>query len=794
MFKLNFKIAMRNIWKNKGYTLINVLGLSIGMASCILIFLFINHQLSFDKGYKNADRIFRIVTNWEYAVGEDHSQGVPIPLSFAVKNDFAAVEKVAAIQRSGGIIHVKDDAGRDRIKSDERVYYVQPEFSDIFNLRWLSGNPGQSLVAPDQLVLTEKMAIRFFGTVQASMGKTVFFNKKALKVSGVVANPMENTSLPLHLLISYASYSGKDSKSWGHIGSGSECYVLLKKDIAVESLKGTMDQFNKKYYSEDGTGRTFNTFQPLSDVHFNELYGNFANATFAKKQIYGLIVIGCFLILAACINFINLSTAQSVSRSKEVGVRKVMGSKRKQLIVQFLTETLSISVMALMIACVLAELGLPHLEALFDNDLTLSLFSHPVIFVFLAGMVLVVSLLAGFYPALIMSGFNPALAIKNRVTVNSGSLGLRKVLVVLQFAITIILIIGTLVILRQMDYVRKKPLGFNPDAVAMIYAPNDSLNVQKYNTLRERMLNIPGVEGMSYCQVAPLSGDVSERNFAYGGKEVKDFQVRVSVADENYLELFKLKVVAGKGYIKSDTLNGYVVNEKLLKMLNVKNPEDAIGKIFSSGDIKAPIVGVVKDFNDKSLREGVSPMAIYANKNEYYNMAIRVNPEMLLSAMKSVEALWNQTFPDYVYDVAFVNDDINGYYEEEQIMGVLFRVFAGVIIFISFIGLFGLISYVATQRSREVAIRKVLGASTVELVKMLNGSFLLMVFLANVVAWPLAYLFVSKWLAGFAYRIDLSIWPFVAAMLLSMLITLVTVSIRSYRAANVNPIDALKYE
>ncbi|EDM38540.1 putative ABC transporter permease [Pedobacter sp. BAL39] len=794
MFKLNFKIAMRNIWKNKGYTLINVLGLSIGMASCILIFLFINHQLSFDKGYKNAGRIYRIVTNWEYAVGEDHSQGVPIPLSAAVKNDFAAVEKVAAIQRSGGIIHVKDDAGRDRIKSDERVYYVQPEFSDIFNLRWLSGNPGQSLVAPDQLVLTEKMAIRLFGSAQASMGKTVFFNKKALKVSGVVGNPPENTSLPLHLLISYASYSGKDSKNWGHIGSGSECYVLLKKGIAIESLKGTMDQFNKKYYNDEGTGKTFNTFQSLSDVHFNELYGNFANATFAKKQIYGLIVIGCFLILAACINFINLSTAQSVSRSKEVGVRKVMGSKRKQLIVQFLTETLSISLIALMIACVLAELGLPHLEALFEHDLTLSLFSHPVIFVFLVGMVLVVSLLAGFYPALIMSGFNPALAIKNRVTVNSGSLGLRKVLVVVQFAITIILIIGTLVILRQMDYVRKKPLGFNPDAVAMVYAPNDSLNVHKLNTLREQMLRIPGVEGMSYCQVAPLSGDVTERNFSYAGKEIKDFQVRVSVADENYVDLFKLKIVAGKGYVKSDTLNGYVVNEKLLKMLNIKNPEDAIGKVFSSGDIKAPIVGVVKDFNDKSLREGVSPMAIYADKNEYYNMAIRIDPDVLLSTMKSVEGLWNQTFPDYVYDSAFVNDDINGYYNDEQIMGVLFRVFAGVIIFISFIGLFGLISYVATQRSREVAIRKVLGASTFELVKMLNGSFLLMVFLANVVAWPLAYLFVSKWLSGFAYRIELSIWPFVAAMLLSMLITLVTVSIRSYRAANVNPIDALKYE
>lgn len=794
MFKLNLKIALRNIWKNKSYTLINVLGLSIGMASCILIFLFISHQLSFDKGYKNEDRIYRIVSNWEYPVGEDHSQGVPIPLAAAARTDFAGLDEVAAIQRQTGIIHIKDKLGNNRVKTSKRAYYVEPQFFRIFDLPWLMGEPLKSLSRPDQMVLTEDAAIKFFGSAEKAMDKTVFFNQTAFKVSGVIGTMQANSSLPLQVLISYSAYRNKDSKNWGSVGSSSECYVLAKEGVSIEDLERSMDPFNKKYNKNEGAGRTYYSFQSLSDVHYNQNYGNFAGTTFAKNQIYGLIIIGFFLILAACINFVNLATAQSVSRSKEVGVRKVMGSKRGQLVIQFLCETLTVSLMALLIACVLTELALPHLEALFDHTISLSLFRHPVIFVFLLLLVLLVSLLAGFYPALIVSGFSPALAIKNRITVNSGSLSLRRVLVVLQFAITIILMISTLVILRQMEYVRKKPLGFNSDAVAMVYLPVDSLSKTRYATVREQMLHLKGVEGLSLCQIPPLSGDVSETNFNYAGQDIKDFQIRISRADENYIDLFGMQLIAGRVFKKSDTLNGYVVNEKLLKMLKIEKPEDALGKSLKQSGMEAKIVGVIKDFNDNSLKVSVSPMVIMADMQEYYCMAIRINPEMLMPAMKNIEQLWNQLFPNDIYDASFVNDNINEYYQEEQVTGVLFRVFAGVIIFISFIGLFGLISYVAAQRSREIAIRKVLGASTYQLIGMLNSSFVLMVVAANIVAWPLAYLFVSKWLDGFAYRIELSIWPFLIAMILSVLITLVTVSIRSYRAANANPMDALKYE
>ncbi|TDQ08361.1 ABC transporter permease [Pedobacter metabolipauper] len=795
MFKLNLKIALRNLWKNKGYTLINILGLSIGMASCILIFIFIRFQLSFDEGYRNEDRIYRIVSKWEYPNGEDFSQGVPIPLAAAARNDFAGIEKVAAVQRSGGIVNVKDESGKDVIKSDERIYYTQPDFFEIFDVKWLFGNPKQTLTDPNQAALSQSIATRFFGSAEKAVGKNITFNKKDLKITGVFKDMPENSSLPFQIVASYATFSDRDSKSWGHVSSRSECYMMLKEGVAIKDLDGPMDQFNKKYYKDnDEAGRQLHGFQHLRDIHFNERYGNYSNTTTPKSQLYGLAIIGCFLIITACINFINLATAQAVSRSKEVGVRKVMGSKRKQLIVQFLSETLTISLMALLIACVLTEFALPHMQQLFDNKISFSLFEHPVIFVFLTVLVFIVSTLAGFYPALVMSGFSPALAIKNKVSVNSGSLSLRKILVVVQFAITIILIIGTLVILNQMEYVRKKPLGFNSGAVAIVYAPGDSLSRLKYNTFKERVLQIPGVQGLSYCQIAPLSGDVSEVSFSFDGKDNKDFQIRKSAADENYFKLFDLKLIAGKVFLKSDTLNGYVVNEMFLKKLNIKNPQDAIGKLLSANDRKAPIVGVMKDFNDLSLKQSISPLVIYPEKSDYYNMAIRVDEKEMMPAMKKVEALWSTTFSDYIYDGQFVDDSINSFYDGERITGTLFKVFAGVIIFISFIGLFGLISYVATQRSREVAIRKVLGASTYDLVKMLNGSFLLMVFIANLVAWPLAYIFVSKWLSGFVYRIDLSIWPFIIAMFISMAITLITVSLRSYRAASANTIDALKYE
>lgn len=796
MLRLNLKIAWRNLWKNKGYTLINVAGLSIGMASCMLIFIFIHYQLSFDQDYKNEGRIYRFVTNWKYPGYDDFSKGIPVPLIAAARNELPGVEKVGAIFNRGGIIQVKDAAGNDIIKSHEPVYYTEPDFFDIINIQWLFGKPHQALSEPNTLALSESTAHRFFGSTTNAIGKSILFgNKTALKVTGIFKDNPQNSSFPLKIVISYQTFNSKKFVNWDGVNSAMECYVLLKKGVSPADMEGQLAQFNKKHYQDKKiTGNQTNALQALRDVHFDSRYGNFSGSAITKKEVYGLGIIGLFLMLTACINFINLATAQAINRSKEVGIRKVMGSKRGQLVIQFLTETLAITSMAMLIACVLTELALPGLQGLFKEQISFHLFGQPAMFVFMGLLVILTSFLAGFYPAMVISGFSPVLAIKNKVSVNTGGLNLRKVLVVVQFTITIILIIGTLVIMRQMEYLRQKPLGFNANAVAMVDIPTDSLSQSKYNTFKERVLQIPGVKNISFCQTAPLSVDINTSEFSYDGRKNKDFELRNTKGDERYIDLFDLKLIAGTAFKKSDSTSGGVVNETFLKKMNISDPQSVIGKILNANGMNMPITGVVKDYNDQSLRANISPIVIYAQKGEYYSVAIKLDSKQLMPVMKKVNALWSSTYPNAVYNAAFLNDSINSYYENERITGALFKIFAGVIIFISFIGLFGLISYIATQRSREVAIRKVLGASTLQLIRMLNGAFLIMVFFANLVAWPLAYLFVSHWLSGFAYRIELSIWPFTVAFFISMVITLVTVSIRSYRTAVVNTIDALKSE
>ncbi|SHF38800.1 ABC transporter permease [Pedobacter caeni] len=796
MFLLNLKIAWRNLWKNKGYTLINISGLSIGIAACLLIFIFINYQLSFDKGYKNADRIYRFVTNWSYTNYDDHSKGIPLPLIPAARNELAGLEKVAGIIKKWGIIYVKDDKGLDFIKANEPVYYTEPDFFEIFDIPWLSGKPQQALSAPNTAALSESTAIRFFGSTEKAIGKSFMLgSQKSLKVTAVFKDMPANSSFPLKIVISYATFNSKKFVNWDGVNSNMECYALLKKGMNIADLTEPLAKFNQKYYPESRTlGRQSNALQPLADIHFDGKYGSFADAGISKTEIYGLGIIGLFLILTACINFINLATAQSVNRSKEVGVRKVIGGKRKELVVQFLTETFVITAVAMLIACILTEIAVPGMRSLFKDPTPLSLFGEPVIFLFMGGMILLVSFLAGFYPAMIMSGFSPVLAIKNKVTVNASGLSLRKILVVLQFTITIVLIVGTLVIMSQMKYLREKPLGFNKDAIAMVEMPTDSLSQAKYNTFRERLMQIPGIEMISFCQTPPSSDNITSTDFSYNGQKNVDFELRNAKADENYFKLFDLKLIAGKAFIKSDTTNGCVVNETFLKKMNISNPQEVIGKMLKANGFLMPVTGVVKDYNDLSLKESISPLVIYPQKGEYYQLAVKLDSKQLKSAMTKIAGLWNSTYPNYIYNANFLNDNINSYYQTEQLTGTLFKIASGVIIFISFIGLFGLISFIAAQRTREVAIRKVLGASTLELVKMLNGSFLIMVFLANLLAWPIAYLLVSHWLSAYAYRVDLSVWPFVFAFLISMTITLITVSVKSYRTAIANTIDALKYE
>jgi putative ABC transport system permease protein len=796
MFRLNLKIAWRNLWKNKIYTFINILGLSIGLTCCILIFIFIRFQQSFDQGYRNEDRIYRFVTNWKYNSYRDYSQGVPIPLINAVKHEFAGVDKVSALVRRWRILHIKDQQGKVIFKTAEGVFYAQPDLFEIFEINLLHGNPKLALAAPNTVTLSEITARKFFGSAEKAIGQHILLsNRTNLKVTGIFKDMPQNSSFPLSIVVSYETFEQKNGQNWDAVASQTECYILLKKGVRLADLQQPLANFNKKYYADKKiAGNQNNQLQALRDIHFNEFYGNFADTSITIRQLYVLAITGLLLILTACVNFINLSTAQSVSRSKEVGVRKVMGGKRQQLVIQFLTETFSVVMLSLLVACVLAELALPAMENLFKSRMTFSMFSDPLIFVFMPILILLVSGLAGFYPAMVISGFNPALAIKNKITMSHKGFSLSRILVAVQFAVTIVLIIGTLVMISQMKYIQEKPLGFTTASIGMVDMPGDSLSRTRYQTFRERVLHIPGIKLLSYCTNPPLSEDTWTTDFSYNGIKNSDFELRMCIADRNYYQLFGLKVLVGKASFSSDTTRGCVVNETFVKRMGIADPGDVLGKTILAGGNTLPILGVIKDFHDKSLKQSISPLLIFQHKSEYYQAAVQIDNRQLMPAMRKVEKLWNDIFPGYIYESKFVSDDVNKYYESERITGVLFRVFAGVIIFIAFTGLFGLVSFITARRRREVAIRKVLGASTLELVKMLNSSFVLMVMIANLAAWPLAYIFMSKWLSGFAYRIDMSIWPFVLAFSASMLITLITVTYQSYRAAVANTVDAIKYE
>ncbi|RZL17852.1 MAG: FtsX-like permease family protein, partial [Pedobacter sp.] len=384
---------------------------------------------------------------------DDYSNAIAIPAVKTAKNEIEGIEKSAAIFRQWDILRVKDDSGKDLIKKEETVYYVEPDFFEIFGMQWLSGKPTQALHQPNTVAISETAAKNYFGNVQNAIGKSITMgNATLLKISGVFKDMQKNSSFPLNIMVSYETFPAKDDDCWDCVSSGNEFYVLLKEGLTAKDLEASMAQFNQKNYTDRKVaGNQKNILEALRDIHFSEHYDNFAYNSISKTEIYGLAIIALFLIVTACINFVNLSTAQAINRAKEVGVRKVMGGLRRQLIVQFLTETFLVALSAMLIACVLAELTIPNLENLFKGNIEIGLFQHPAIFVFMLALIIFVAFLAGFYPAMVMSGFRPALAIKNKIALNNGGLSLRKILVVVQFSISIILIISTIVVVRQMQ-------------------------------------------------------------------------------------------------------------------------------------------------------------------------------------------------------------------------------------------------------------------------------------------------------------------------------------------------------
>jgi len=805
----------RGLWRKRTFSFLNIAGLAVGIAVSLLIFLVIHYETSYDGYQSKLDRIYRVVTehskrsNGEWA---GYEGSVPFPLTDAMRLEHPGLEKLSAVWNVGGAqIHVpgKELSDEKVFKEDNGLFFAEPSFFEIFDYEWLEGN-ASGLTEPNTAVLNQSVASAYFGDWRKAIGKTIqmWSFRIPFRIVGVFKDLPDNTDMQVRIGESYATFKNINplpfihQDAWGSAPWSSESYVLAAKGQDRKSLEARLPAFVDKHYTverEHSLNKTTLHFQPLKDLHLEgERYSTFKGDALTVKELWTLGLIGLFLLIVACINFINLATAQSVNRAKEIGVRKVLGSNRSGLLRQFLKETAVITFLSLVMGCFIAALALPALKGLMHKELALDLWHNSSILLFLLVTGVMVTLLAGFYPGMILSGFNPITAIKSKISTKTiGGISLRRGLVVLQFVIAQLLVIGTLVVVRQMKFFRNQPMGFEKKAVALLDLPSDSTDRLRYNYLKTSLLQVPGVQAASFCGDAPASWGGESRNFYFGNDPVmKDFAITVQMADSGYLNTFRIGLVAGRQPFASDTMREVLLNETAVKKLGYKDPKEVLGKMFSfdKDRQKFPVVGVMRDFSSKSLREAVAPLVLSSQEGYYGSLAMRFDPEKMKETMEQVRKIFTATYPYYVYDLGFIDERIERFYNSEAMTSQLFKTFAFLAIFISCLGLYGLVSFMTVQKTKEVGIRKVLGASVGNIVYLFSREFTILLGIAFLIAAPLGYYFMQGWLSRFYYHVALGWEVFALAIVLSVVIAWITVGYKAVKAAVVNPVKSLRSE
>ncbi|CAN5445458.1 ABC transporter permease [soil metagenome] len=809
MFSNYLKTAWRNLIRNKAYTIINISGLAAGIAACLLIFVVVQFELSYDTFQKNYNNIYRIVTSAKHSDGsEDHNPGIPCPAYDALKADFPQFEKITPVAISSdnqitvlGADSNSDVASSKKFIEENNIVFTQPAYFDIFNTKWLSGS-ANTLKDPGNVVLDKKSAEKYFGDWKNAEGRFIKLdNTVVLKISGIIEDAPVNSDMNMGMFISYESFKTYPdnfgySEEWGNLSSNHQIFVMLPQNVSATNIQSQMPAFIKKHYTEDdGSTKRMQVLQPMNEIHFDAGYASLGDHSADKNVLWTLAFIGVLIIVMASINFINLSTAQAVGRSKEVGIRKVLGSKRGQLISQVMGETFLIVLFSLILAVGIARLAMPYLSNVASVPASIPLITSATL-IFLAIVLVVVTVLSGIYPALIVSGFKPVLALKSKITsANVGGISLRRVLVVTQFAISQILIIGTIVAVSQMNHVRNADLGFNKEALLIMPAYTDSINLSRMGPLRQQLLQNPDVVSVSFGSDEVSSDNNWASNFAFDNKKDEDYPVFHKFGDVNYLKTYGLKLAAGRNYVASDTTNEIIINETLLHKLGITDPQKAIGKNLRIGGGQwLPVVGVVRDFKTNSLKDDVKPLTIAARKQFYFSLAVKINTANLSRTTAQVQKLWEKTYPEYAFNSHFADETIDNFYRQENQLSLLYKIFAAIAIFISCLGLYGLVSFMAAQRTKEVGIRKVLGASVGNIVVMFSKEFTVLIGIAFIIAVPVAWYYMNNWLQDFQYRISIGLGVFVLAIMVSLVIAWITVGYKAVRTALVNPVKSLRSE
>lgn len=729
----------------------------------------------------------------------NYSKGSAFPVAEALRTDYPELEHVARIygRENQQISLINDKASVPQNKFKENVFFAEPEFFDIFNFPFLAGDPKTALTEINTAVITQETAEKYFGDWHTAIGKLIKYNNdKVCKVTGVLKNIPANTDFPLQVVLSFNTSVGEDiSQDWSGEDGSLNTFIVLPQNMSARQFDNYLKAFVKKHAPAEFSNHGY-ILQPLSNIHYQSEFGTYRGHTFSKALITAISLIGFFLLIIACINFINLATAQAVNRSKEVGIRKVLGSSKKQLIIQFLSETFLITLASVVLAILIAVIALPVLNSLLQISLDIQI-SFPLIAFFFA-IINIVTLLSGFYPAIILSGYNPIKVLKSKFTSNAaGGLSMRRALVVFQFTVAQTLIIGTIIVVRQMNLFQNASMGFDKDAIVMVQLPNDSARIFKADALKTQLLQQAGIINVSTSSFSPMDQASWDGDFKFENNvKSSGFNPDFKWADADYFKTYNIQFIAGRPYYPADSVNGFVVNEMMSKKLGFKNPEDILGKsihIFD-GSIVAPVVGVVKNFNGSSLKQEMKPIVLGSWKMVYRLINIKIQPQHAQQTLAAIEKLWNNTYPDFVYEYQFLDDKIASFYKQENQLSKLYKIFAAIAIFISCLGLYGFVSFMAVQRTKEVGIRKVLGASVVSIVYLFSKEFTVLIGIAFLIATPLAYFFMHQWLQNYAYRIDIGIGIFLLTIFISEMIAWLTVGYQAIKAAVSNPVKSLRTE
>jgi len=800
---IQLKLTWRNIWRNKSFSLINITGLAIGIAAALLLFIVVKYELSYDTFQKNYNHIYRVVTIDKFEDGITYNSGIPVPALDALRIKFPQATFGAVYSMFGSQVTVPVPSGNEkRIIEKDGILFADPGFFAVLNFTWISGSP-EVLAQPGSVVLSQSTAEKYFGKDILPIGRVIKLdNQLTLKVSGIIRDQPANSDFPLKVIASMETvkrypelYNYNDD--WGNTSSNYQVYTLLPSGQSPEFINKQLISFAEEHYKRrkgEELGK-INFLQPLPEIHFDNRFDTFGDHRTGKATLWTLSLIAVFILIMACINFINLSTAQSITRSKEIGIRKVLGSSRAKLFWQIMGETGLLVSVSVILAILIARLSVPYVKNIVSLQEDIQLFSVTnMLLLFLIG--LLVTFLAGIYPSVKISGFNPIAALKNKVVlVKAGGISLRRGLVVLQFSISQMLIAGTIVAVSQMNFIRESDLGFNKDAVLMLKLNTDSVSSSKQYAFGEAIKRIPGVTNISFTADPPASDNNWSTNFAFDHRPDEKFQMHLKFADTAYLNTFGLQLIAGENYQPGDTSKDGLINETMLHMLGLQNADEAVGKSFRLGRGNwLKIAGVVKDFKASSFRSEVKPMFILPYKRVYGRAGLKLHSTNLAKTQAEVEKVYNTHFPEYAYNSTFLDDAINEFYQQDDQLTLLYKIFAGLAVFIACLGVYGLVSFMAVQKTKEVGIRKVLGASVSSIVYMFSKEFTILIIISFFIAFPAAWYFMTGWLNDFHYRISLNAIFFIGALLISLGIAWLSVAYKAIAAAVSNPVKALRTE